>query len=95
MTFTLIFYLLCRLKAPRGYRRLLGCYCMSNEKEKRTNRYPLRNKVNTDQSNEKVMSDRENFLELQHGDDRPTTVRDKIKFPLPTQKVVLKSLQSC
>ena len=45
---------------------------MSNEKKKRTNRYPLRNKVNTDQSNEKVMSDRENSLELQHGDDRPT-----------------------
>ena len=42
---------------------------MSNEKENRTNRYPLRNKVNTDQSNEKVMSDRENFLELQHSDD--------------------------
>ena len=45
---------------------------MCNEKENRTNRYPLRNKVNTDQSNEKVMSDQENFLELQHGDDRPT-----------------------
>ena len=47
-------------------------FAMSNEKENRTNCYPLRNKVNTDQSNEKVMSDRENFLELQHGDDRPT-----------------------
>ena len=45
---------------------------MSNEKENCTNLYPLRNKVNTDQSNEKVMSDRENFLELQHSDDRPT-----------------------
>ena len=32
---------------------------MSNEKENRTNRYPLRNKVNADQSNEKVMSDQE------------------------------------
>ena len=32
---------------------------MSNEKENRTNRYPLRNKINTDQSNEKVMSDQE------------------------------------
>ena len=34
---------------------------ISNEKENCTNRYPLRNKVNTDQSNEKVMSDQENF----------------------------------
>ena len=39
---------------------------MSNEKENRTNRYPLRNKVNTDQSNVNVMNDQENFLELQH-----------------------------
>ena len=46
-----------------------SCVAMSNENENRTNRYPLRNKFNTDQSNEKVMSDRENFLELQHGDD--------------------------
>ena len=45
---------------------------MSNEKKNCTNRYPLRNKVNTDQSNEKVMGDQENILELQHGDDRPT-----------------------
>ena len=40
--------------------------------ENYTNRYPLRNKVNTDQSNEKIMSDQENLLVLQHGDDRPT-----------------------
>ena len=45
---------------------------MSNEKENCTNRYPLKNKFNIDQSNEKVMSDREHFLELLHGDVRLT-----------------------